>query len=456
MRVAWFTPGAGSSGVVDYSRRVLAALQTVADPVLFTPGPAEGFPSALKVYDFVADPDSLETLEKYDAVFYNLGNHHRYHGAIWDVARSVPGIVVLHDRILHHFFLGYFADRLKNPAAYRERMIQLYGWQGARFADRMLARHDEPDPEELLTYSFIEEALRVAKGVVVHSRWHADAVRAVWGGPVCTLWLPVQSRQGAKPASTLGATAAAGDRRVALVTLGHVEFNKHPDKVVLALARDLELSARARYLIGGSYRPDSDYVRQLGRVITGNSLARTVRLLGYLSPGELDSLADSADVFINIRDPNFEGCSASLMYELPLGKPVVVYDSGSFSEVPDNAVVKVSPGDQPGLARVLWELVNNEPMRLEIGKAGQRFAERWSLPAYAGALADFAADVAAWAPRIKVADRVGRTLAELGIDPTLCGVERITQETVELFDYPRPSDEVPGGYGRRVETRRRA
>src|SRR5437879_1083278 len=122
MRIAWFTPASGESGVVEYSRRVLAALRTVADPVLFSHGPAEHFAEGVETVDFGAEPDVLGQLGRYDAVFYNLGNHVHYHGAIWDVAKSHPGIVVLHDRGLHHFFLEYFAGRMRTPEQYHARM----------------------------------------------------------------------------------------------------------------------------------------------------------------------------------------------------------------------------------------------------------------------------------------------------------------------------------------------
>jgi glycosyltransferase involved in cell wall biosynthesis len=433
MRIAWFSPGSGESGIVEYSRRVLGAMRTRATPVLFCAGAAERFPEGVETIDFTAEPDALAELGAYDAVFYNLGNNLKFHGQIWEAARTHPGILVLHDRVLHHFFVEYFQHRMRSPERYLQRMLELYGPASADVAAHMLdpRRWSNVTSEEFLRYSFIEEAVSVARGVVVHSHWHAEAVRRAWSGPLCELWLP--SNSVSRPPTRPG----RGGDRVTLLTLGHVEFNKHADKVVRAFARDPELAAHARYLIAGAYHPDSPYVRQLGEEITARSLAGTVSLLGYLSPTELDEHAAAADVFVNLRRPNLEGSSASLMYELAFGKPVIVYRSGSFAELPDDAVVKVTPEADGELHHRLRELVFDERRRERIGAAARRFAESRSLPSYARELVAFAADVGAWAPRLEVADRVGRELAALGVDPRLEGIEAITREAVTLFGMPR-------------------
>lgn len=394
MRIAWFSPTAGESGIVEYSRRVLAALREVAEPVLFSRGPAEQFPAGVETVDYEADPGALTKLDRYDAVFYNLGNHPHHHGAIWQVSCTHPGIVILHDRIMHHFYYGHLVDDLHDPGAYRQRMTDLYGRRGAAFAERMLTIDPEarPTEREIGEFSFLEEAVRAARGVVVHSRWHAEAVRAAWDGPICTLWLPgYPAPAHAGPERRL----KAADRRVMLLTLGHVEFNKHADKVVSVLARDAQLTAHAEYVIAGFAHPTSPYVQRLNAAIAGASLARTVSLIGYLSPSELDQWAAAADVFVNLRDPNFEGCSASLMYQLPFGRPVVVYATGSFSELPDDAVVKVTPDDERELANALRELVYSHQRRAEVGAAGRRFAEGRSVPLYVKELTAFAGQVGA-------------------------------------------------------------
>src|ERR1035438_10001227 len=45
-----------------------------------------------------------------DVALYHIGNN-QLHGAIYDRALAHPGIVVLHDSVLHHFFLGRLTEQ---------------------------------------------------------------------------------------------------------------------------------------------------------------------------------------------------------------------------------------------------------------------------------------------------------------------------------------------------------
>src|ERR1044071_8030421 len=56
-----------------------------------------------------------------DVALYHLGNN-ALHASIYRRALERPGVVVLHDAVLHHFFLGQF-DR----EAYVEEFVYNYG-----------------------------------------------------------------------------------------------------------------------------------------------------------------------------------------------------------------------------------------------------------------------------------------------------------------------------------------
>ena len=132
------------------------------------------------------------------------------------------------------------------------------------------------------------------------------------------------------------------------MTLGPVEPGTHVAEMIDLLAEDPDLAERTHYVIAGTADPADVYLRELATQITECGLAATVRMLGRLSPVEVDRCARAADVFVNLRHPQVEGCSMSLMYQLPFGRPVITYDSGSFAEVPDQAVAKVAIGDRSG------------------------------------------------------------------------------------------------------------
>ena len=73
----------------------------------------------------------------YDTVIYHMGNS-AAHSEIYSVAQQLPGVVVLHDLVLHHFMLQYYANIIKDLGAYHQLVTQHYGQAGAAVAARMM------------------------------------------------------------------------------------------------------------------------------------------------------------------------------------------------------------------------------------------------------------------------------------------------------------------------------
>ncbi len=83
MTVGFFSPlPPARSGVADYSAELLRALE-IDEPL-----------GAVKV-----------NARDADVPLYHLGNN-PLHGEIYRHALETPGVTVLHDAVLHHFFLG--------------------------------------------------------------------------------------------------------------------------------------------------------------------------------------------------------------------------------------------------------------------------------------------------------------------------------------------------------------
>ena len=428
---------------------MLAALLRLCEARLFCDGPPDRFPAGIPVADLAVGPQAISDLASFDALFYNLGNDVRQHAWIFDIARLNPGIVVLHDPTLHRFFLDYYVQHLRRPDLYISRMAEHYGIGGLTAAQRLVGpRFDSEsaviDDGDLLRYTFTEEALRAASGAVVHSRWQGAIVEKLWSGPVCEAWLPAQRTSASSV--PVGTDRDKLDQQwITLMTVGRLEPRTHVAAVIDVLAEDPDLAARTRYMIAGPYDPAGSYVRELTARIVQAGLARSVRLLGDRRPAELDRCARDADVFINLRYPDDEERSMSLMYELPFGKPVVTYDGGSFAEVPNEAVAKVAVGDRAGLRATLHELVHSAARRHAIGVAGKHFAGGHGARDYARELVRFA-EQDAWAAGAEplaqdasqsvaeeIALHIGETLASLGAKPGSRGVETVIREAGSLL-----------------------
>src|SRR5215813_1537975 len=147
MRLAYFSPlNPQKSGISDYSEELLPELARHADIDLFVDGfrPASAELAKLfEVYDYRANSTCLETLAKYDAVVCHMGNNHRYHGGIYEVARRIPAVVVFHDIAFQHFFLER-ARELRDVSKYLDELEASEGLQIRKEAEEAMQRGEAP------------------------------------------------------------------------------------------------------------------------------------------------------------------------------------------------------------------------------------------------------------------------------------------------------------------------
>jgi hypothetical protein len=84
------------------------------------------------------------------------------------------------------------------------------------------------------------------------------------------------------------------------------------------------------------------------------------------------------DIAVNLRHPTMGETSGSVIRAISLGKPLVVSDVGSFSELPDEVALKVPVGDDEVavLTAALELLVTRGDVREAMSTAGVELARR--------------------------------------------------------------------------------
>jgi glycosyltransferase involved in cell wall biosynthesis/GNAT superfamily N-acetyltransferase len=420
VRVAWFTPLSTRSAIAEFSVHVTAALAEHCDVDLWVSDHDVHRPTELRSFLFADDPGVLHRLPHYDVAVYNLGNNNAFHGAIYEVSRTRPGVVVLHDRSYQHLFAEHWVAA-GDPGQYRERMGALYGKEGARRAQESFdgAKPVWESDEEALRYPLVEEALAGARGAAVHSADHAHEIRKRWLGPVGELFLPAYPNNGAVPRER-------DDGRVLLLTLGHVNRNKQVHRVLEILADDPELADRVEYLVVGPGL-DESYGREVTAYAREHELGQ-VSFLDYQPDDVVNRLLAEADICVNLRYPPLEGSSASLIRQLEVGKAVLGFDVGAFAGIPENAIVKVPPGDDEALERALRQLIDDEALRAAVGDAAAGYAAALTPKRYAEELLDLADHTESWEPVLQTVDQVADELTLLGADTGLPAVARIGHE----------------------------
>ncbi len=385
---------------------------------------------------------------------YQMGNN-RYHAAVWDLAHQRPGVVVLHDLVLHHFLLDRTVgqDRWE---PYRDELERCHGWIGDAAARPVrwgafgqAAQFELPANRTLLERN---------RGVLVHGRWAAErlaeedprlAVRVVPMG----IPLPDEASRERGRAFRRAHSIPAD---VPLIgSFGFQTPIKRTDVAIRALARPgLE---RVHLLIAGELSPYSDFATLASRV----GVAERVHVTGFLPFEELDAAIAATELCLNLRYPSAGETSASLLRILAVGRAVIVSDYAELGELPDEIAIRVPLGaeEEERFAALVAEHLSGHDELAEMGQRARRYVAREHDPEIAatrllGAVEELARldPPGAAPPRVPLATSVSdlrpRGAIEVrGLEGWRPGERRTLEILLENQGQSvwRPSSEVPGG-----------
>lgn len=450
-RVAWFTPFTRASAIGVCSQKIVERLQEQVDVDVWYPELGETLSSSVPLRpfhpEFGAEPAALDG---YDYVVYNLGNHYRYHGGVWETHRKKPGIVILHDLVMYHFFADILVERRSDPDAFVGLFRRLYGDGPADRVSRSLRGIERPISEssEVAEWPLFEETVRRAHGVITHSRFFEERVRQAADCPVCSLDLPSERSSHFQPIPRKRLRLADDD--VLIVVAGYLNRNKRSESIIRALGAIRPSNNVKLVLVGSISEGESARLAEIGR--TAN-LGRSVRFTGYATEEEFYSYLHHADICVNLRYPNTEGASASAIEQMLFGSALIALDTGFFHELPDQVVARVRlKYEQEDLQRVLRELLESPERRKDLASRAQSYAEsRFRADLYAWGFLDFLPLVDRVSPALRLADGVSRILGEIGCKSDDPIADFAAKELDETFLRPpvtiEPTDPPDGQVG---------
>ena len=344
MKVAWYSPMPPErSGISDYSALLVPALRERVDVEL---APRGGTASG-------------------DVAVYHVGNDANVHGWILERLRARPGVVVLHDFVLHHLVAGLTLGRrdaqgylaaLENDAGIAGRLL------GLGVVDGCLPPLWEVRPQD---FPLCGEVLDLATGLIVHSGYVEGRAQAHgYDGP---LWHVPMAAWPAPPGE-----AAQVDGTPLFGAFGHLNASKRIPQLLLAFARFRETHCDARLVLAGS----ADPALELDWRIEQASLAEAVVREDYVSEERLWALLRRVDAAVLLRSPTMGETSGVAIRALSAGTPLVVSDVGSFSELPDDVALKVPPDEHEVRNLVAaFETLSTPGVRDEIGRRARALAE---------------------------------------------------------------------------------
>jgi len=345
VRVAYYSPlPPQRSGIADYSALLLPALR--------------------RRFDVVVAGRRRPLLRRTDVALYHVGNNPQAHGWIVDALRRRPGIVVLHDLVLHHLVAGLTLARGK-PGAYIAAMEREAGESGRRLAEDVSRGGIRPPWEtspEL--YPLAGEVLDHATALIVHSRYTERGARAEgYGGRIWRIPLAA--------APVPDVVSAPIDGAPVIGSFGHVNPAKRIPQLLRAFARLRERHPSAKLVLAGAVAPGFELESRIHDL----GLEDAALSEGYVEDRRLWALMAACDVIVSLRAPTMGETSAAALQALTLGKPLVVSDLGWFAELPGSVARRVPVGgpEVEILADALEELANDERLRGEMGDAARAY-----------------------------------------------------------------------------------
>ena len=462
-RVAYLSPlPPDATGIADYSAELLPALRDHLDLDVFTGNPHRVgglLPSSFRIRPYSEFPKAVHT-GGYDALVYQLGNSITYHGEIYRLLLKYPGIVVLHEYMLHNLIRAIPRGGA-DITSYREEMRYCYGQTGAVMARELFEAGDSP---ELWSFPLFERAVDASLALIVHNE---TTRRRILASRPCTrvAVVPHHLSLGGLSALTseeqvrVRARLGLPQEGFLVASFGHVTPAKRVDISLKAFARLRLHRPDAVYVLAGEISPEYAELPDLLTNAKGNGVIVTGRLLLQ----ELLELMATCDVAINLRHPTGGETSGACMRLLGLGKPLIVSDDGWFSEIPNDCCAKVEIGaaEDEHLASLLRVLADDPGLRGRMGHNARRWAHlNHRLDDSARGYAEFVEkvitdvpDTYEPAPPLKpydVADpalqlivEISGAITQLGVSETDRDVQRAVAEALVSLNLDLPLSPIP-------------
>jgi glycosyltransferase involved in cell wall biosynthesis len=402
--VAMVTPlPPAASGVADYSYRLIEALRAHCDVHAFADGrhrvdPELGPPRA---------PDGVEVLPVrrlveqerarggYDAVVYCVGNSEYHSGALAQLRRR-SGIVLAHEVRLTDLYALSADEPGSVPGGFARTLAEMYDGLPPGIGESGRLGADEAERLGLLMAS---EVVALADRFVVMSEFAADRVR-----------LDVRAedadRIGVVPfgmPDPVAGAAPAPARDPLVVSFGVVNEVKQYALVLEAFPGVVARCPDARLAFVG---PCADADRaEVATLATALGIADRVTVTGTVTAAEYAVWLDRAAVAVQLRRTANGESSAAVADCLAAGAVLVVTGIGAGRDLPDAAVVRVSPVIAPAaLATVVADLLGDPERRTALADAARRYAAQHSFAIVAERL---------FVDVIEPATRVGLSVARL-------------------------------------------
>jgi glycosyltransferase involved in cell wall biosynthesis len=386
MKIGWASPWNADSAIAVVGAQVaekladrghsITVLRTETGEPLARPPLNERWP----VLDFSSLP-MARLRNDFDVIIAQIGNHFPYHGALVGHLAGVGAIGIFHDAVLAHL-VAEWAETLpprSRSETLRPLVAELYGtdvWpEGQHFlSTEILGEIARRRP-------MLEWLARDTIAAVAHAAHYRGRLASACLGPVTVIPLSAvyEDLPPPPPRSSSGLTVGV---------VGYAVPTKQIDQLVKAIGASPVLRDRCRIkVIGAIDARQQARLEDIGRAFG----TAPIEFTGWVSDAVLREQLEDVDVISCLRNPIFEGASASVILAMASGRPTLVSNHGSFADLPADCVLHCRPGSEAlDVIRHLERVLRDPEWARAMGHRAMAHAATHFTPGrYAAALDEF-------------------------------------------------------------------
>lgn len=423
-QIAFFSPfPPAKSGIADYTQDLLPSLGQHINLDLYHDD--SYFPDINISNNLFSHSKFEERLkyQVYEGIIYQIGNS-SYHSYMYSQLMRYSGISVLHDYYLGGL-INYMEARCPELGIkFSKELEHCYGKNRAVEILNLLKTKDL-DINEKLSEVGIYVNRRIftrSLGVILHSKWaYNSAIKEFSNDNSHIVHIPqIVPKYVVKEKSLKdqGKELGLPDDKLIISTFGFINNTKRPLQLLYAFKKYLVTQPNAYLVFVGG----TDYLGTINieNEINKLNLQGKVKVTGYVNMPDFYRYIEVSDICLNLRFPFNGESSASLLRILSVGKPTIVTDIGSFSDFPNDVVLKIPhPGQSDEVEEILKSLIlltKNLDYRKSLSENAYKYiAQEHSPEKCANLYVDFIQQIVSspQAKSKKLADYVGRELAKI-------------------------------------------
>ncbi len=371
MKIAYFSPIPPSvSGVARLTADILPSLACRAEIDLFID---DIHPALIKtkapcnVFSHLLFPEKYDK-RSYDALVFNIGNseHHYY---MLNYLIRYRGIIFLHEDVLHHSLARYYTKSRDYPGYLKALETNYPDDKDTLFDVFRLVSAGLGDDRLYLKYPMSENIIKSSAGMIVMNSYLESSIKSRYPGlPVKRINLPFCDSEDDNSHSI----EPRKNSDFVIGIFGMVSHYKRIIPIMNAL-KGLLCNNSIRLIIVGKSAPGVD----IDEYMASNKI-RNAHYYGYLPYNELRRHISSCDLVLNLRYPSFGEMSAALITNMGMGKPVIIYDTPQFRDIPDNAVIRLKPSldEESALSNTVRYYYNNRQKLDVISENARKYVKQ--------------------------------------------------------------------------------